>query len=264
MIATAVVLLAGCDSATRMNVPERDLPLSMRVLPVSASPERSCTIPGPLPPGGIPAVDTSVTPRSHAAAEVLAVEASGELVSAEALYRRVARELEAIFGSSESVPGEVFFGCGAISEVIVGMTDAGRQQVESGAYTAWDEYNQTLRLREMRQLGTGAFVLHFDGVYNLATLAHAYGQLPEVEYAERNGFVGGRGDLCLERFGDELDTHVYISWSGSGDCAAGCISSTYSGFVTDASGAVEFLGSFEGGDTEPDWFVKARQCRNFL
>jgi hypothetical protein len=223
-----------------------------------------CNVVAPLPAGGITSVDTSLTPRPHAAAELLAMEASGEFMAPPALYERVAADLEALTGSATSEAGNVHFGCGVVTEIIVAMTEAGVSQVESGEYTAWDDYNEALDLTERRALATGGYVLHFDGVYNHATLEQVYADLPEVRHVERNGVVGSGGDVCLQRLGDAQDTNLYVFASGSGDCQSGCIATTYSGYARNGSGAVEFLGSFDGGDAEPDWFAQARQCRSFL
>lgn len=188
------------------------------------------------------------------------MEASGEFVAPTTLYRRVADELAELrrYGWMQNP-----LGCGTPFELLVGMTEAGIQQVANGEYTAWDEYNAALRVTQVTPKFYG-YKLTFLGLYNHAAVEEAYAALPEVRYAERNGYFGGSADLCLERFGDALDTHVYIYTLGSGDCQAGCINRSYYGFVTDASGAMEYLGRHDRGSAEPDWFAKARQCRNFL
>jgi len=250
-------VLGGCSNPDAGN---SALQVSTRVLPISASPELGCEIPATLPPGGLTAVDTSVTPRANRHAEILAMEASAELVAPTALYRRVVNELAVLrsYGWTQEP-----FGCGPATEVLVGMTETGMQQVANGEYTAWNDYNTALRMTQMTQKFYG-YKLTFGGVYNHAAVAQAYAALPEVRYAEPNGYFGGSVDVCLERFGDALDTHVYIYMYGSGDCQAGCINRTYYGFVTDLTGAMEYLGRYDSGRAEPDWFTKARQCRNFL
>ena len=221
-----------------------------------------CDVAAPLPAGGIAAADTSATPRAHAAAELLAMEASGEFMAPAALYERVAADLAALGGGSTSEPESLQFGCGVVTEIIVGMTEAGVAQVDAGQYTAWDEYNQALHLTERRALASGGYVLHFDGIYNHATLAQAYAELPEVRYAERNAIVGISSDLCLEALPD--GTNVYISAIGFNDCQSGCLDAAYDGYARDANGAVEFLGSFERGDPAPRWYTDAARCRSFL
>lgn len=254
LLASVVVALVGCEGVVDGT--------GTRGLPVSASPPRGCDVPAVLPPGGILAVDTSMTPRANAMAETLAMEASGELVAPEALYQRVDRELRAITGSSGTAFTSI--GCGVTAELLVGMTAAGIEQVENGQYTAWNDYNAVLRLTE-RVPKLYGYQLVFDGVYNHAALGQAYAELAEVQWAGPNGFTGKSSDACLEAFGDALDTHVYIFRSGSGDCQAGCIDNTYHGYAADQTGAVVYLGSYDTrGATVPDWFTKARQCRNFL
>jgi hypothetical protein len=262
MFLAAVLALAGCDSAV-----DRQGPFAARTapLPDSQSPELGCDIPASLPPGGITAVDTSLTPRSDLSAEILAMEASGELVAPQALYERVKDELQMIVATPGGVP---LIGCGVQSQLLIGVTDAGYAQIQGGEYTAWDDYNSVLRMTDLvlrsSAPGYSGYKLVFDGVYNLAALEAAYGQLPEMRYADRNGYVGASSDACLERFGDALDTHVYVFRYGSGDCPAGCTSNTYYGYSAEASGAIEYLGSYSGSGTPPDWFDKAQQCRNFL
>lgn len=234
-----------------------------RALPDSASPPRSCSTPATLPPGGLLAVDTSGTPRSNEAAEILALEAGGELVAPLELHQRVTHELSVLRTYWPGQAHGYVVGCGVDSDLLVFMTDAGKQQVADGQYTAWDDYNDHLGLSGRVQKSYG-YKLTFSGLYNLATLRQEYGLLPEVRAVDSNGWVGGSVDACLERFGDAADTHVYIFWQGSGDCQAGCINSLYYGFATDQSGAMEYLGGYNGSGSQPDWFAKAQQCRNFL
>lgn len=254
----AVLLLAGAAGCTGTEADTENA--SARALPASLSPQRGCDIPATLPPGGILAVDTSMTPRSKAAAETLAMEAGGELVAPEALYQRVVAELRAITGGDGGSTTTI--GCGVTRELLVGMTEAGIAQVEAGEYTAWNDYNAHLRaVRERKAYG---YKLTFDGLYNHAALAAAYAALPEVRWAEENGYVGKSGDVCLERFGDASDTHVYIFWSGGGDCPSGCTVNTYHGYAAGQGGSIEYLGRYDSGSPAPDWFSKAQQCRNFL
>lgn len=255
----AVLALTGCDSGTDLagRAAMRSSPL-----PVSQSPELGCGVPAALPAGGITAVDTSLTPRPDVAAETLAMEASGELVAPQALYERVRQELSMIGG------GAPVMGCGVGGVLLLGVTDAGFAQIENDEYTAWDDYNSALKMTERsvkyNTPGYYGYRLVFDGVYNAASLEEAYGQLPEMRWAEVNSHFGGSVDLCLERFGDALDTHVYIFWYGSGDCPSGCLQNSYQGYSAEASGAIEYLGAYSGSGAPPDWFVKARQCRNLL
>jgi len=222
-----------------------------------------------LPEGGITAVDTSQTPRANRAAELLALETSGEFVAPTPLYERVAGDLTALRGQWPDKTHGFVLGCGGLldTQIIVGMTEAGTQLVQNGQYTAWDEYNQTLRAAvDPKDYGA---VLRFDGVYNYASLAQAYRQLPEVTYVEPDALIGGSADICLEREQDAADTHVYIFWAGSGDCPSGCINQEYHGFTSTAAGGLTELGSYtyaNGLDNPPAprWFDEARQCRAFL
>lgn len=252
----AAILLSGCDEGAGQ------VALRSASLPASQSPDLGCDVPATLPPGGILAVDTSLTPRADLAAETLAMEASGELVAPQALYERVRGEL-ALIGRGAPV-----MGCGAPGELLLGVTAAGHEQIQNGAYTAWDDYNAALKMTTYYlKYASGEYIsykIKFDGVYNLATLAQAYGELPEMRWAQPNSYIGGSVDACLERFGGAADTHVYIFWYGSGDCPSGCMQGTYHGYAAGASGALEYLGEYTRGAAQPDWFSKAQQCRNFL
>src|SRR5688500_14749088 len=84
----SLVLLVGCEDYSG---PAPQGPATP--LPDSLSPELSCSTAAPLSPGGITAVDTSLTPRADVDAEILAMEASGEFIAPQALYERVAQEV---------------------------------------------------------------------------------------------------------------------------------------------------------------------------
>jgi len=221
---------------------------------------RDCYTPVPLPEGGITAVDTSVTPRASPEAEILALEASGRFIAPQDLYERVAHELPVLRSLWPDLTQAQAISCA--SQLIIGFTDAGAQQAESGQYTAWDDYNATLRAYDLISHGT-FWTVRFDGVYNPATVAQEYSRLPELRYVEYDGLIGGSSDVCLERVG-RAGKHVYIFWAGSGDCPSGCISNAYRGFMTHLDGTANYLGSYDGAGAAPAWFTTAGQCRNFL
>lgn len=255
-ILAGLLALAGCgESGMRGQDAER------RTLNDTSG--LGCAVAAALPDGGITAVDTSLTPRPNRGAEVLAMEASGGFIAPEDLYQRVVADLAAM---GLDGGGGLGLGCGTTpNRLIVNMSAAGAQQVASGQYTAWDEYNAALHLTGIERLGENSeyFVLQFDGVYNDAALAAAYADLPEIDSAGPDGIIGAAGDACLER-NEDTDTNQYIFWTGSGDCPAGCTEHHYRGVAVTAGGGVVELGTYDGDGTPPSWFTAARACRAFL
>lgn len=244
---------------------EDRLLLSALALLLSACSEQEgfdCETPAPISSVGFLGIDTSPTPRPNLAAEVLALEASGEFIAPTWLYDRVFQELGTLqAGWPDQVHTHVL-GCGVPTDVMLGFTEAGAAQVSSGQYSAWDEYNEALRLVDLNSYFDGKFVrLRFQGIYNLAAVAQAYSRLREVESAEPNGYAGDGADVCLER---RRGTHLYIFYTGEGDCPSGCGNKHYEGFTVDSRGAVTYLGSHDRGGAEPEWYADALQCRAFL
>jgi hypothetical protein len=79
--------------------------------------------------------------------------------------------------------------------------------------------------------------------------------------AEPDDFAGDGADVCLA---PRLKIHFYIFRNAEGDCAAGCISQSFTAVEVDTSGNITKVGEWGGTGSEPQWFADADDCQAFL
>ena len=208
--------------------------------------------------------EISTTPRANAAAEVLAVEASGELVAPDLLYERVVAELPAIAALQPLVAGMMPFSPVMAPAIIVGFDERASQNFQADGYHDWDCANRAYGVDRIESLLSGSFAaLSFGNKrYNVSVLEREYGALPGVTGVDPN--LGGDGpDICLEVQGDQ---HFYVFDKADGDCPAGCIEHHYFGFQVAPGAVVTELGTFDRKPAapEPAWFGALSHCREWL
>lgn len=238
----ALVLLSGCDDEGLF------IPPSVAV--------HGCTATSTVTPE-LASLDTSATPRQlYPDAEILALEASGEVMAPPELFDRVRVEAEAI----RELRGSRMPVLPCAGGLILVFDAATYAEVQAGSYRAWDGLNGNLRASVTLGGGNRA-VLDFAGNYHYAHLLRAYAALPGVTEAGLNTIIGASGDSCLARRGG---THYYIGWQGAGDCPAGCIENRYTLYAADAGGNVRKLEEWNGQGGAPDWFVALEDCRAYL
>lgn len=242
LVAVCLLLLTGCNLDSADDSLDPGFGCSMRAVPAP----------------DLATVDTSATPRANFAAEVLALEASGEFMAPESLYQRIDAELTGLHAGFTYTPVSRCLNTG----LIVGLTPSAYQAAENGDFTAWEPLNDNLRGQVDRFLATGSVSLVFNGVYNVNNLADAYEKLPGVTHASPNSIAGDDSDTCLAIRGD---LHYYIVDNASGDCPAGCINHEYDGYEVDASGNIRHLGTYiRNEDEAPGWFKELEDCQAFL
>lgn len=209
----------------------------------------------------------AATPRADAAAELLAIEASGTFVASDALYARVTEELAAIREMapetasiqprSPLIPAVVFLRleASALQAVVDGQeTTLGCVSKLYGA----DAVHKT----ENAGLPDVVHVNLMPKVLDTVALAEQLGRLPGVLGASgANAEIDG-SDVCLHAEGD---AHVYIFDHAGGDCPSGCTEHVYSGFRVLPGEAPERLGDFDPYlDADPTWFRAATRCQKLL
>jgi len=142
--------------------------------------------------------EVAQTPRANERAEILALEASSSLVAPQALYERVAAEIDAIFSAEP-----VLRMCKPLSEVPiddvrVDFTEAGWKKVAAGHFHAWDCANATYGgTPALNSQWHTANVTFGDKVYRGALLEAEYDALPEASASRDTYFYDDR-DACLE------------------------------------------------------------------
>lgn len=209
-------------------------------------------------------IDTSATPRVNAAAEILALEASGEFIAPEALYQRVDAELTTIRATYPQVASLDAIFCSPMS-ITVSMDDNSYAAAEAGNYTDWDGLNQNLRVNDQTFLDSiKAVGLEFDGRYDMLRVSEAYAALPGVIEARPSTYVFAENpdsDVCLAVRDDK---HYFIFASIDSSFAA--TNYIYYGFETDSSGNIRGLGNYDTSTQapEPQWYTALADCRAYL
>jgi hypothetical protein len=202
------------------------------------------------------------SPFPNAEAEVLAIEASGEVVAPMQAYTRIVGDLAAIRASNPAVRDIRAQGSWVPDELIIGFDEQGKAAVAAGTYADWDCPNA---LYGMSSIESHALfvLLHYDHMFNAPLLTAAYAVLPHVTYAEPNGIFGDGDDVCVSFNGQ---TYSYVFDAGSGDCLAGCIDHTYWGFSTSGTpGEITSLGTWsKASGNPPPWFMALNACTKWL
>jgi len=208
------------------------------------------------------AQDLARSPYADVEAELLALEASGALVATPDVYARIRDDLAAIRSAYPTVRGIEARASWDPSALLIGFDAAGKAMVDAGTYDDWTCPNALYGLTSATFAFSGYYVLEFSHRMNPLLLATAYTHLPHVTNAGPNAIFGDGDDVCAAIGGS---TYTYVFDSGSGDCPAGCISHTYWGFKTSASGGITSLGTWSRGDgTSPPWLVASEECTRWL
>ncbi|WP_438011759.1 hypothetical protein WME89_25820 [Sorangium sp. So ce321] len=206
------------------------------------------------------------TPRADEEAELLAIEATSELVAPERIYQRARRDLAAIRAAHPAVR-DLRAAPDWSNSLLVRLNGGARESVRNNNAVAC--LNRVYNAKAMRPLVDDMpelVVIEFKGRYNIPVLAREYARQPGVSYAEPDSRVGDGDDVCLSIAGDR---YHYIFDEGAGDCPAGCTSHTYWGFSTTPDGTIQPLGMFSpdrgpGSESRPGWFADLDECRQWL
>jgi hypothetical protein len=210
------------------------------------------------------------SPFSNAEAEVLAIEASGDVVAPPSVYSRILHDLVAIRSASPAVADMHAMLRWSPRDVLVIFDAEGAAAVVAGTYTEWNCANALYGVSSVARHSespqstlANSFDLRFDHRFDAPSLAATYAALPHVVAAGADLFAGDGDDICVSMDGD---SYSYIFDAGSGDCPAGCIEHTYSGFATAHAGAdVVALGTWSNANgSAPPWFTALPDCTKWL
>jgi hypothetical protein len=207
---------------------------------------------------------TATTPLANAEAELLAIEASGEIVAPPALHDRVVTELAAIRTDEPGLLAIEASPTWPPSSIVVSLDEEGAAAYDAGTYHGWDCPNALYDVTETDDSGLfGTIIVQFDGLYDVRQVIEDYMVLEHVVYAETDLIAGDSSDVCLSIDGD---VHTYIFDDARGDCPAGCTEHVYTGFTVALDGTITPLGSFDPAlpMPAPAWFEDADSCTMWL
>lgn len=207
---------------------------------------------------------TAMTPRADAEAELLAIEASGEIVAPQPLYDRVGAELAAIRADEPTLVAIVARPSWPPSSVDVTLDEEGRAAYDAGTFDAWDCPNALYHATAVEDGFLGSLVVRFSGRYDVQQVLVDYEAVEHVVSAEPELVGGDDGpDVCLSIAGE---LHTYVFDDARGDCPAGCTEHLYTGFTVDLEGTITALGSFDPAEpvTPPAWLEDAESCTTWL
>ncbi len=195
------------------------------------------------------------TPRADTNIEALAISMTGTLTAPQAVYDRLVTDIDAI----RTMMTTIAPGVSAISyrppddmqRMMMGFDSASLAAVQAGTYTDWDCPNQWYEMQQV-DASSSYVLVEFEGIYNIPMLAAEYATFPGVQYAERNGMMGGGPTICGTIDGD---TWHILMVNGYGDCPSGCINRDYYYFTTTSTTAPVAGGEWSNssGTTAPAW-----------
>ena len=208
--------------------------------------------------------------RENEEADILAMEASTAFTSSDSLYHRTIEDLALIRAEFIDDPQVQMnaSSCISLNSIMVSFDEQTMLSVIEGNYHDWQSLNEQYGVDDIHLIdGARLAVLRFKHRYFMATLRDIYLEqsLFGVEEISTNDMSGSPSqDICLENAANSV--RYYIFKQGSGDCPAGCIAKSYSGYKVDAEQNIEAIGQYSTSSaaTEPDWFTERKQCRIFL
>ena len=142
------------------------------------------------------------------------------------------------------------------SRILLGVDAATIQQIKDGSYRAWDALNLKYQHSETK-IHSSFVALNFDGILHPRSLANLYADLPGVQYAEPDGYVGDSPNIYPRSTPNGLTYLFRYAW---GDCPAGCIYSKYWYFAITDTGP-QLIGSWDPQDqpAQPTWWPDAKK-----
>jgi hypothetical protein len=180
-------------------------------------------------------------PLPDAEAHQIALESLGPtgplLVSGE-LYNRVDGDLDLIRANTPALVGQTHSPEWAPNQLLVKLVPGQPNQ----NYACLNAY---YRITNVQSLGGGWLVLTFAGRSNVEALGQIYVALPEVEFADPNGFIGGENKWTVADQGGGI-----FAWNvddGFLDCFDGCDCHRVYDFETTSGGQVTLVNYQEFG-----------------
>lgn len=208
----------------------------------------------------------AMTPRENAEAELLAIEASEEIVAPTALYERAVSDLELIRADDPELNAVEARARWAVDELLVTLDEDSDAALMKGTYEDWDCVNEYYGVTEVIPQGfLFSHVLEFEGRFNIPLLAPDYEAIETITSTEASLSGGDGSDVCMSVDGD---LHTYVFDGARGDCPAGCTEHVYTGYTVDGRGELQLLGVWapdpEARPNPPRWYTAAEACTQWL
>lgn len=210
---------------------------------------------------------SDIPKRKNQEAETLALESSKSFYATELDYQQSLNDLRRIRNnySEDRFTQVTATPCSNLSSFMIHFDDTAIEEFRAGNYWPWDGLNKKFGLASAEEIGSLQLVIaRFKRRYFISTLIDQYEEaaLPGILSISSNSFYGASGDVCKENRADSK--RIYIFYKGSGDCPAGCMYKSYSGYQVNQDDTIQHLGVYAFESDEPSWFANSQKCRAFL
>ena len=191
---------------------------------------------------------------------LMALSLSGEIQPPQTLACEIEAHLAQIraqYGNIDTTINSVSYRPPWVSGRIIMRVDTTTyRMIKEGSYRAWDALNLKYQHSETKILSSFV-VLCFDGILHSRHLATLYADLPGVQYAKPDGYVGDSPNIYPRSTPSGLTYLFRYAW---GDCPSGCTYSKYWYFVITATGP-QFIGSWDPQHqpSQPSWWPDAKE-----
>ena len=203
----------------------------------------------------------TIQPPASEEARLMALFLSGEIHPPQTL----AREIEAHLAQIRAQYGNIDTAINSLSyrppwvpgRIIMRVDTTTNRMIKEDSYHAWDALNLKYQHSETK-IHSSFVVLSFDGILHSRHLATLYADLPGVQYAEPDGYVGDSPNIYPRSTPSGLTYLFRYAW---GDCPSGCIYSKYWYFVITATGP-QLIGSWNSQhqpSQPPFWWSDAKE-----
>jgi hypothetical protein len=187
--------------------------------------------------------EVEARPNRDAAIEGLGLTLTDAMVVPDALYQRLARDIEAIKARNADLAAiDHRHEFDPTSLLVEAADEATMEAIRDGDYNAWDCMESDHGQSRVHHMFGNHFEVRFDRAYDMRQLGELYTRLPGIVHTNLNLNVGDGSTITVERSGQ---THTYRFARKWGDCPSGCINSLIWEYRVGPDGAVEQL-------SEPD------------
>jgi hypothetical protein len=200
--------------------------------------------------------ELALTPRADTNLELLALTLdTGHVTATQATYERVVADIETIRSLAPSLATVAFWPPHDGHSINLTFGSAAMDALGAGEYTAWDCLLAAYRVEiggVIDVFPTYAPTLYLDGIFDMPRVAEVFSQLPDVSVAINT--TAGRRTLCARRDGEHYE-YVVDRTRGTCDSGPSC-GGTARHFASDASGDIQVLETWMGGESSPapSWF----------
>ena len=202
----------------------------------------------------------TIQPPASEEAQLIALSISGEIQPPQFLSHDIEAHLTQIraqYGNIDTAINSLSYRPPWVpGRIIIGVDTTTNQMIKEGSYRAWDALNLKYQHSETK-IHSSFVVLSFDGILHSRHLATLYADLPGVQYAEPDGYVGDSPNIYPRSTPSGLTYLFRYAW---GDCPSGCIYSKYWYFIIMPTGP-QLIGSWDPQDqpSQPSWWSDAKE-----